>query len=123
MSDKKPTYEDIRHDLDTNILRASSIESEQEKQAFVNQMFVGIHQHYKERHVYLDDYLKLVNRLAAYKQGAYNDYLDTLVGAARLGVLDLALSGAINVSPEMARRRSKLVDELTGTQPSQPDEE
>lgn len=120
---KKPTYDDLRHDLDTKMLQASNLPTKPERQGFVNRMFVDIHRAYKEKQVNHAEYIKLVNRIAAYRQGEYNDYLDMLAGAAQLGMLELAIQGEVpELSPEAARERSQIITDITGAQPAQPEE-
>ena len=115
---KQPSYEYRCHTLDTKMLQASSLPTEQEQQAFVTQTFVDIHKLYQEKHISHADYIRLVNRLAAYKQGAFNDYLDTLVGAAQMNMLDTVVeqSKQQDVAAQ-SRMRRDAVTGLTGVQP------
>ena len=119
---KKPTYEDLRHDLDTKMMRASSLPTQPEQQTFVNQTFVNLHKQYAEKQISHGDYVKLINRLAAFKGGQFNDHIDTLAGAAQLGMLDMVLNSNIETfSPEQSRLRRDAVTDLTGVQPVEPD--
>lgn len=119
---KKPTYEELRHDLDTKMLQASSLPTDQQK-GFINRTFTGIYKAYQEKHVNHADYLKLINRLAAYQQGKFNDYMDILAGAAMMGMLDIVMEAdAPQLSPEAARQRRQEVTDLTGVEPIEPEE-
>lgn len=119
---KKPNYEELRHDLDTKMLQACNLPADQQK-GFVNRMFTSIYKAYQEKHVGHADYVKLINRLAAYQQGKFNDYIDILSGAAMMGMLDLALEGdAPQLSPEAARQRRQEITDLTGVVPIKPEE-
>lgn len=121
---KKPTYDELRHDLDTKMLSASTLPTEPERQAFVNQTFVSFHKLYTEKQVSHADYVKLINRLAAFKNGQYNDHIDTLAGSAQMGMLDLVVGQSMPVfSPEQSHKRRQAVNDLTGTQPVEPDTE
>lgn len=122
MSSKKPTYDELRHELDTDMLNASSLTGKEE-QAFVAESFVALYKAYTDKHVDHDQYVKLINRLAVYKFGKFNDYLDTLAGAAHLGMLDIAVRGTIpHLSPEASRKRRDTITDLTGVQPIEPEE-
>ena len=114
-------YEDLRHTLDSELLQASRLETSQEKQDFVTRTFIRIHQEYQAKQVDHTTYTKLINRLAAYAGGTYNDYLDMLVGAALVGMLDIMLAQQGNLAEE-ARKRGKIVTDLTGVQPVRPEE-
>jgi hypothetical protein len=121
---KKPTYEDLRHELDTNILQSSNLATKIEQQGFINRSFVHIHKVYKEKQVNHADYVKLINRLASYKGGAFNDYIDLLAGAAQMNTLDLVIQGEIpQLTPEASRERSHTITDLTGVQPVQLDQD
>jgi len=124
MSKKKPTYEELRHDLDSKMLQASNLKTEPERRGFINRTFTHINKLYKEKQVSHGDYVKLINRLAAYRQGEYNDYIDTLAGAAQLGMLELAIQGELSqLTPEASRQRRQAVTDLTGVAPIQPEKE
>jgi hypothetical protein len=124
MSSKKPTYEELRHDLDSAMLKASSLSAEQERREFVTLTFVSIHKHYTEKTINHADYLKLINRLAAFKSGAFNDYIDMLAGSAQVGALAIAVEQSRKQDlAKLARQRSQAVNDLTGTEPIQPDTE
>jgi hypothetical protein len=73
--EKQPAYEKLRHELDTSMIQASTLPTEPEQQGFVNRMFISIHKAYQEKRVNHAEYIKLINRLAAFKQGEYNDYI------------------------------------------------
>lgn len=125
MSSKKPTYEELRHKLDSDLLKASSLPTKPEQQGFVNRTFMVLHKAYKEeKQINHSEYVKLINRLAVFKNGAYNDYIDTLAGAAQLGMLEVAIQGELSeLTPEASRQRSQIVTDLTGVQPVKPEEE
>jgi hypothetical protein len=120
--DHQPSYEDRRHELDTKMLKASGLASEQERRDFVTQAFTDIHKQYQDSQINLANYIKLIKRLAAFRQGEYNDYLDTLAGAALMGMLDLIVEQSKEVA-EQSRQRSAIITVLTGIQPIQPDTE
>lgn len=126
MSNKKPDYQSLRHQLDTNLLQNSNLADANEQQQFVIANFKSIDKHYQSKHVNHDEYLKLVNRLASYKSGYFNDFLDSLVGAAHLGLLDIVIERSKHggpSSPEATRQRSQLITDQTGIQPAQPENE
>ncbi|HEY7417682.1 MAG TPA: hypothetical protein VH593_21045, partial [Ktedonobacteraceae bacterium] len=77
---KQSQYDTLRHQLDSDMLRESNLPTEPERRGFVNRAFTGLHKAYQQKHVTHAEYIKLVNRLAAYKQGEYNDYIDVLMG-------------------------------------------
>lgn len=121
---KKPTYEDLRHKLDSDMLKASSLKTKPEQQGFVNRAFTDIHKASKEKIINHGEYVKLINRLAAYQQGTYNDYIDLLAGAAQLGMLEVAIQGELpQLTPEAARERRQTITDLTGVEPIKPDTE
>lgn len=124
MSKKPSQYEQINRDLQNKMLAASSLKTEMEKQSFVAQTFVAIHDHYKAKHVTLEEYVKLINKLGtSYAGGSFNDYVDTLAGAAQLNMLDtiIAQSQRGNVAQE-SRQRRDAVTGLTGVEPIKPEE-
>src|SRR5438105_13886650 len=103
---KPPNYETIRHELDTKMLSASNLPTAPERQGFINRTFTSIYKAYQDKQVNHKDYVKLINRLAAYRQGEYNDYIDTLAGAAQLGMLEMAIQGELSeLTPEASRQR------------------
>lgn len=114
-------YDQIKHDLDTKIIQASSLKSQAEQKNFVNSAFSTIHTAYKQKQVNHSDYIKLINRLANYKQGIFNDYLDSLTGAAQMGMLDIAFNDPY-LSPEASRKRRDDVTDMTGVDPIKPEE-
>jgi hypothetical protein len=119
---KQSSYEAIRHKLDSDMLSASNLPTKPEQQGFINRTFISIHKAYQEKRVNHGDYVKLINRLAAYRQGEYNDYIDTLAGAAQLGMLELAIQGELSeLTPEASRQRRDAVTGLTGMEPIKPD--
>jgi hypothetical protein len=123
LGNQKP-YEEIRHQLDTAMLQASTLKTEIEQRGFVNQHFTRLHKARQENRINQGEYIKLLNRLAAYGGGKFNDYLDMLAGAAALGVLELAIQGELSqLTPEAARERGQVITDLTGMKPAQPDEE
>lgn len=118
---KKP-YEELRHSLDNILLKSDSIGNQTAQQDFVTQAFVEIHQLYKAKDISYDAYIKLVNRLASYKQGKFNDYLDMLIGSAQFGMLDSALKHSLSASANAeAQKRGTLITNIFGIQPSKPD--
>ncbi|GAC1468023.1 MAG: hypothetical protein PVS3B3_30740 [Ktedonobacteraceae bacterium] len=122
MSNKKPTYDELRHELDTDMINASNLDGKEE-QTFVAESFVAINKAYTDKQVSHDQYVKLINRLAAYKAGKFNDYLDTLAGAAQMGMLDIAVKGTVpQLSPDASQRRRQAVTDLTGVEPIEPEE-
>jgi hypothetical protein len=121
---KKPTYEELKHDLDSKMLQASGLKTKPEQQGFINRTFVAIHKQYKEKSMSHGDYVKLINRLGSYRQGEYNDYIDTLAGAAQMNMLEVVIQGEISqFSPEAACQRRDAITDLTGVEPIQPDQE
>jgi hypothetical protein len=58
MAEKKPTYEELKHRLDTAMLKASSLTAETDQQAFITQTFVGIHDRLTAKQVNHEQYLK-----------------------------------------------------------------
>jgi hypothetical protein len=120
---KQSPYDAMRHDLDTEMLSASTLPTKPQQQGFVNRSFLAIHKALEEKQIHHAEYVKLINRLAAFKQGAYNDYLDMLAGAAQMGMLELAIQGEIaQFTPEAARERSQTVSDITGSPPITPEE-
>jgi hypothetical protein len=124
MAEKKPTYEELKHRLDTAMLKASSLTAETDQQAFITQTFVGIHDRLTAKQVNHEQYLKLINRLAAYKAGAYNDYIDTLAGAAAMNMLAMVVEMSKD-EPIAADSvaRSQAVTNLICMEPVKPDEQ
>lgn len=124
MAGKQPNYEIIVHELQTKLLQASTQTNQEVQQSFVAYTFKWIHDHYTQKHVNHKQYLALIDRLATFKDGRYNDYLDTLAGAAALGMLDAAIQGgAMGISQftaEASRQRRDAVTDLTGTAPKDP---
>lgn len=121
---KQKRYDELRHDLESKMLQASTLPTRMERQGFVNQAFRAIYKAYQEKQVNHDEYVRLINRLGAYRHGEYNDYIDILAGSAQLGMLEMAIQGELSeLSPEEARKRSQAVTHLTGVEPAQPDEE
>jgi hypothetical protein len=119
MSSKKPTYEELRHKLDSDMLQASSLPTKPQRQGFVNRTFIALNKSYQDKQVNHSDYVKLINRLAAYKAGEFNDYIDILAGAAQLNMLELAIQGELSeLSPDAAAKRSQSITDLTGMKPS-----
>ena len=119
-----PGYDQLKRELDTKIMGAANLATKPERQGFINRSFIDIHAAYKAKHVTHADYVKLINRLASYKQGEFNDYIDILAGAAQMKMLELAIQGEIpQLTPDAARERSQAVTDLTGVQPVEPDEE
>ena len=114
-------YEELRHKLDSDMLSASSLPTKPERQGFINRTFTSIHKAYQDKQVNKADYVKLINRLAAYRQGEFNDYLDTLAGAAAMGMLEVAIQGELSqLTPEASRERSQAITDMTGVLPIQP---
>lgn len=119
---RQSSYEALRHELDTKMLQATTLPTKPERQGFVNRAFTDIHKAYKEKRVNHAEYIKLINRLAAFRQGEYNDYIDILAGAAQMGMLELAIQGEIaQLSPEQARERRQAITDMTGVQPIKPE--
>lgn len=115
-------YDQIRQELDTNMLKASNFEMEIERQVFIELTFTRIHKVYKEKHINHGEYVKLINRLATYRQGEYNDYIDVLAGAAMVDMLEVAIQCEIpTFSPEQARQRSQDITDITGIKPIKPE--
>ena len=120
----KPTYEKLKHTLDSDMLSASILPTRIQQQGFVNQVFTSLYKLYEQKEITHTDYVKLINRLGAYKQGAFNDYIDTLAGAASMGMLALVIQGEISqFTPEAAAERRDAVTDLTGVQPIDPDKQ
>jgi hypothetical protein len=111
---RKPTYESIRHELDTSMLRANRLVIEQEQKDFVNKAFIKLHESQKAKHINPNDFGKLLNRLTTYKAGKYHDYIHLLAGAAHLGMLEFVIQGYISpFSPEQARLHNQHIPNLT----------
>lgn len=120
----KPNYDQLRHELDSKMLQASNLTTQIEQQGFVNRSFMEIHKAHKQKQVNDDEYVKLVNRLAAYKSGAFNDYLDILAGAAQFDLLELVIQGEMSkFFPEQARQRRQQITYETGIEPVDPEED
>lgn len=121
----KSLYDELRHELDTKMLNASALSNATMQRDFVAQTFAHIHKQYTEKHIHHAEYLKLINRLAAFKPEEYNDYIDMLAGAAAVNMLDFAIEqskrGVADLSPEQARQRRDVVTDMTGIQPVQPE--
>lgn len=121
---KQPTYAEMRHQLDTKMIEAEKLEGETQRQGFVVSAFTGIHHQFEKKVISHGDYIKLVNKLAVYKNGQYNDYIDMLAGAAQMGMLEMAVKQVHPIfSPEAAKDRSQAVTDMFGIQPVQPDRE
>jgi hypothetical protein len=124
MPGKQNPYEQLRHKLDSDMLAASSLKTKPERQGFVNRTFTSLHKARQQKQVSQGDYVKLINRLAAYAGGEFNDYIDTLAGAAQLGMLELAIQGEFSqFTPEASRQRRDDVTNITGMQPHKPAQE
>jgi hypothetical protein len=123
MAEKQPTYAELRHQLDTKMIEAEKLELEPQRRNFVTSSFAGIHHQLEQKTISHGDYIKLINRLAAFKGGEYNDYVDLMAGAAQVGMLDMVVKQAHPVfSPEEARNRSQAVTDIFGIQPVKPEE-
>src|SRR5258708_7358480 len=124
MAEKKPTFDEWRHKLETDMLQASSLKTEPERRGFVNRTFLSIHKAYQGKQVSHAEYVKLINRLGGYKPGEFNDYIDMLAGAAQLNMLEMVIQGEVpQLEPEQARQRRQAITDLTGVEPQQPDSE
>jgi hypothetical protein len=122
MTKKQLPYDQIRHQLETDMIQASGLKTKPEQQGFVNRTFTSLHKSYQDKRVNHSEYVKLLNRLSVYAGGSFNDYIDLLTGAARMGMLELALQGELSqMTPEAARKRSQTITQMTGVQPIQPD--
>lgn len=121
---KQSAYDELRHKLDSDMLAASNLKTKPEQQGFVNRTFTSLHKARQEKKVSQPDYVKLINRLASYAGGAYNDYIDTLAGAAQMGMLELVIQGEMSqFTPEQSRQRRDSVTRITGMQPHKPETE
>ena len=121
---KQPAYDAIRHSLETDMLAAASLKDARAQQGFINRTFTSLHTAYQEQRISQAEYVKLINRLAAYAGGAFNDYIDLLAGAASMGMLAFAIQGEVSqLTPEAARARSQSITDLTGMHPIEPDKE
>jgi hypothetical protein len=110
--------------LDTDLLRASDLKQKTERRNFFTQTFSNIDKIYRSKEINHDEYVRLLNRLASFGGGEYNDYLDMLVGAATMGLLDVVIQEEISAfSPEAAQQRSKTITNITGIEPIKPEEE
>lgn len=119
---KQPAYDAIRHQLETDMLEASTLHARIEQQGFINRTFTSLHTAHKERRISQGEYVKLINHLAAYANGAFNDYIDLLAGAAQMNMLEVAIQGEMSqLTPEAARARSQSITDLTGMSPIEPD--
>jgi hypothetical protein len=120
-------YDSIKHELDTKLIQASNLASNGQQLDFVNATFKWCYQHYEDKHINHEQYVKLINSLARYKQGSFNDYLDMLAGAALVGCLDLAIQGSKQdgsiFTPERARQQQEQVNRITGMKPITPEQE
>lgn len=125
MTKQKNGYDELRHKLDTEMLQAANLPTEPQRRGFVNRSFLDIHRAYQaKRFINQAEYVRLINRLAAYRQGEYNDYIDVLAGSAHLGMLEMAIQGELSeLSPEQARQCRDIITGLTGVEPSQPEEQ
>lgn len=120
---KQQPYEDMRHKLDSDMLQSSSLKVEPERRGFINRTFTSIHNAYREKRINHSEYVKLINRLAAFKQGEYNDYIDMLAGAASMGMLELVIQGEVSqLEPDAARKRSQAITDITGVKPIEPEQ-
>lgn len=114
----KTTYDTLRHDLESKMIQASTLPTQPERKGFINRTFSEIHKAYQEKQVNHAEYIRLVNQLAVFKRGQYNDYLDVLVGAAQVGMLETVIQAEIAAfSPEEAKKRSHAITELTNIEP------
>lgn len=123
MTAKQRPYEEHKHELDTKMLQAGNLQTEQERKQFVTDTFLEIHQKKQDKQINQQSYVKLINRLAAYANGAFNDYLDMLAGAAQMDLLDIAIQGGPQFTVEQTRKQRDAVTRLTGMQPHKPDTE
>ncbi len=119
----KPSYDDIKHKLDSKMIEASSLEGQQ-AQNFVTSTFQWVRSLLDSKQISHKEYVRLINHLANYKNGSFNDYIDLLAGAAQLGQLNvLAAKSQFYNAAEQARRNSQQVTKLTGMEPYNPQEE
>jgi hypothetical protein len=117
-------YEQWEHNLQTEMLRASTLPTAETKKQFITATFIRLNLAYEEKAMNKTSYLRLVNRLAAFDGGTYNDYLDLLVGSASMGMLDTLLEeGTQRDLAKLARSRSGDVTRLTGMSPITPEED
>ncbi len=120
------TYDELRHDLDTKLIQGSTLHPAL-AQSFVAEAFTALHTAYQAKHISYEQYIKLINRLAAYKSGRYNDYLDMLTGAATMDMLDIVIDagkqGIPGLTPEDTRNNRDRVTKLTGVEPVEPEQE
>jgi hypothetical protein len=123
---KKPFnfYEQSEHELETAMLKASSLPTEEAHKRFVTETFVLLNQSYQLHQMNKTAYLRLVNRLAAFDGGRYNDYLDLLVGSATMGMLNDTLAQGKNADlAALACTRREEVTRITGMSPITPEQE
>ncbi len=105
------------------MLQANALKTEIEQRGFINQHFMLLHKAREAKRIDQGEYVKLIDRLAAYQRGKFNDYLDMLAGAATLGMLEVIIQGEVpQFEPEQARKRSQAITDMTGVKPAQPDE-
>ena len=117
------SYESLVHTLATKMLQAASLQEEVQQTAFVRDTFVWIVEQKNKGQLSHKEYLRLVEKLAGYKDRAYDDYLDLLVGAAGMQLLEIYLANEGENPAGHARQRSGLVDTLTGGNRVPPEEE
>jgi hypothetical protein len=116
------SFDELRHKLETEMLNASSLKTQIEQQGFINRQFMSLHKARQEKRITQPEFVKLINRLAAYQQGRFNDYIDLLAGAAQMGTLEMVIQGEISqFTPEAARQRRDAVTDLAGMQPAEPE--
>jgi predicted glycosyl hydrolase (DUF1957 family) len=113
-------YDSIFHQLKESMLKANNYESARQQQEFIEEKFKWINEFYEKRQINLQEYRILLDRLAAYKSGIFNDYIDILTGAASMGMLELALHRGDLFGPDVARKRSKTITRMTDTPPQKP---
>lgn len=119
---KQSSYDQLRHKLDSDMLTASSLKTKPERQGFVNRTFTSLHKARQQKQINQGDYVKLINRLAAYASGEFNDYIDMLAGAAQMNMLEVVIQGEMSeFSPEQARKQRDAVTDITGMQPHKPE--
>lgn len=121
------TYDDLKHWLDREMIEATELRGKEEQQAFVTTRFQNLHTAYTSKQLTYKEYLRLINWLASYQGGKFNDYLDVLAGAAQMGILETVLAPgspfASYISPEAAQKRSQTITNLTGVKPQIPNSE
>ena len=116
-------YADLKSKLETSLAQAQSITDQPKQQNFVTDQFTLIHKAYEDKLINHGEYLKLINRLAAYKNAAFNDYIDLLTGAAAAGMLEffVAQSRKRNEAQAAAARRD-MITKVFGIDPVEPNE-